>query len=701
MQIDHAPTADGLRFLPSRSLLAGLISARDWSATPVGPAPAWPSAIKSVLASWLDSPQAMFVAWGPELQFFFNEAYLPFLGARGADVVGQPFHEVWPEIWDQVEPIVRDALAGDGRRYEEMPLLMQRNGYPEQTWWTFTYMPLRDENGEVIGMMCTTSEVTASVLPARRAEQQQALQENMLQQMPGFIGLLGGPTHVYEYVNDAYRAFSGERDILGRTVQEVFPELAGQGYLELLDQVYRTGEPFLSHAMPIRLAGENADRHIDLLYYPVRDGLGAVAGIFVGGYDVTKRVRAELDLRSLNDTLEQRVQQRTAELMKTQEALRQSQKVEAIGQLTGGVAHDFNNLLTVIGSAVELLRRPQLAEERRAKYVETIAETVRRAAKLTSQLLAFARRQPLKPEVFVVSRQLASIAELVMPLMGPGIDVRVPENDAEWQVECDVNQFETALVNLAVNARDAMAQQGGTVCFEVGRTAAIPAARNQPGRVGDFVAVSVSDTGHGIAADRLERVFDPFFTTKEVGKGTGLGLSQVFGFTNQSGGDVRVESSPGQGATFTLYLPRAVAARADESAPEPVLPADPEPVGATVLVVEDNEQVGRVCTEILADMGYETEWATDGARALEILARQGSDFDLVFSDVMMPGMTGIELAHTIHRLYPGLPVLLASGYSEVFAEVGVQGLELIQKPYSVDALTRVMRRLLAGRARHS
>ena len=684
--------AQAAGFLQPGGRIGALIAARDWSATSLGALDTWPGAVKSLLASWLDSPQAMFVAWGEDLRFFFNEAYLPFLGARGAAVIGQPFAEVWPEIWADIEPIVRQALAGQGARFEEMPLEMQRNGYAEPTWWTFTYMPLRDEHGRVIGMMCTTADATGAVQAARRAEKYRLLQDSMLQQMPGFVALLTGPAHVYEYVNDAYRVIAGERDFLGRTVREVFPELASQGFYELLDTVYRSGEPFVAHAMPLRLAGEDRDRYIDLLYYPVRSTGDQVTGIFVGGYDITPRVNAELALKGLNETLEQRVDERTAELMQTQAALRQAQKLEAIGQLTGGVAHDFNNLLTVIGNSAELLRRPGLPDERRRKCVETIADTVRRAGKLTGQLLAFARRQPLKPEVFDVVDQVATIAELIRPLMGPGIAVRIPPPGAGLFGECDVNQFEIALVNLAANARDAMAA-GGSFTIEVAAADGIPPGNGQPLRPGAFVAVSARDTGDGIPPAQLDLVFDPFFTTKELGKGTGLGLSQVLGFITQSGGDVRLESTPGHGSTFVLYLPRA-AARPAAAAPADADEAGVDPAHLTVLVVEDNLAVGQICTDILHDLGHTAEWVTDAAAALARLGRGEPRFDLVLSDVMMPGMNGLEMAQIIEQTHPGLPVLLTSGYSDVFATDGTAGRVLIHKPYSVETLRHALRRAL-------
>lgn len=377
------------------------------------------------------------------------------------------------------------------------------------------------------------------------------------------------------------------------------------------------------------------------------------------------------------------------------EALRQSQKMEAIGQLTGGVAHDFNNLLTVIRSSTDLLQRPNLSEERRARYVSAISATVDRAAKLTSQLLAFARRQALQPEVFAACDGVRSIAEMLGTLTGARINIVTHLPEQVCLVNADPSQFDTALVNMAVNARDAMSGEG-TLTINVEPVEKIPAVRHHAAVEGAFVAISITDTGSGISPDRLDHVFEPFYTTKEVGQGTGLGLSQVLGFAKQSGGDVTLTSTVGTGSTFVLYLPRvATAARSAPSSSPADLPEDGR--GTRVLVVEDNVDVGSFSIQALAELGYVPVLAVNAREALSTLA-SGEPFDVVFSDLVMPGMSGIELAEQIRRMYPALPVVLTSGYSHVLAEQGAQGLELLQKPYSVDQLSRVLRKATARNA---
>ena len=395
------------------------------------------------------------------------------------------------------------------------------------------------------------------------------------------------------------------------------------------------------------------------------------------------RLKAAEELRLTQDVLQAR-----------EAALAQSNKLEAIGQLTGGVAHDFNNLLTIIRSSVDFLRRSDLPEDRRLRYVGAISETVDRASKLTMQLLAFARRQALHPEVFDVGRRLQDVVGLLSSFLGSRIRIEQHLCDPACFALADPNQFETALVNLAVNARDAMDGEGH-LKFSLSRVSGMPAIRGHVAAAGDFVAISVSDNGCGIAPDQIDKIFEPFFTTKDVGRGTGLGLSQVFGFAKQSHGEVHVESVLGEGATFTLYLPHSSAEAAQLTRAHA---ADPSPPGEglVILVVEDNEAVGQFSTEMLRDLSYRTVWAANGREALEALSSKRERFDLVFSDVVMPGMGGVELAETIRRLHPGLPVVLTSGYSDVLAQEGSHGFELVQKPYSVEALAVVLRHALTS-----
>jgi PAS domain S-box-containing protein len=384
-----------------------------------------------------------------------------------------------------------------------------------------------------------------------------------------------------------------------------------------------------------------------------------------------------------NQGLERRVAERTRELQIANDALRQSQKMEAIGQLTGGIAHDFNNLLTVIRGSADVLRREGLSEEKRRRYLDAIADTSDRAARLTGQLLAFARRQALRPEVFDAGLRITSIAEMLRSVLGSRIRLEIDADCPDCFVEADTAQFETAVVNMAVNARDAMDGEG-ELKIGVGRVA-------EDGS--EFVCVEVADTGQGIEPDKVDRIFEPFFTTKAVGKGTGLGLSQVYGFTKQSDGEIRVESAVGVGTTFRLLLPaRDDRPKAASEQQEAVRPQS----GGRILIVEDNADVRAFATDLIEDLGFQAEAVASAQAALDRLAA-GSTFDVIFSDVVMPGMSGIEFARIVRRRSPEVPIVLTSGYSHVLVEEGRHGFPLLHKPYSAEGVARALQEAREGK----
>jgi signal transduction histidine kinase len=397
------------------------------------------------------------------------------------------------------------------------------------------------------------------------------------------------------------------------------------------------------------------------------------------------------------------LQAEAAARREAEEALKHSQRLEALGQLTGGVAHDFNNLLTVIRASVDLLNRPQLSEERRQRYITAIADAVARAAKLTSQLLAFARRQTLKPEVFDVGARMQSLHDMLATLLGPAIEIAMRLTAEPCLVNADASQFETALINMATNARDAMHGKGRIV-LEVAAAPTIadtqtPASGNPDlagghdlaGKHG-FVRIAVSDTGIGIPAARLERIFEPFFTTKLVGQGTGLGLSQVFGFARQSGGEVTVASEVGHGSTFSLYLPRVAPHLLPQRQAPNMAPAVAGS-GMSVLLVEDNIELANFAADGLTELGYSITLIDNATDALAELVMDADRFDVVFSDIVMPGMTGLDLAQAVRDRSIGVPVVLTTGYSEALSQDGNLDFELVQKPYAIDQLSRVLHRV--------
>jgi len=729
-------------FLAHGGQMGMLISTKDWSDTGLGAVEGWPDNLKCVLATILGSAKPMYVLWGPELIFFCNDAYVPLLGARLGTVPGRPFAQVWPELWSEFEPILRKALGGQESTYEDMALTLSRNGYAELTWWTFSYLPLRDPQGAVVGVHCITMETTAQVRAqeslldkqkqqAFRVELGNALRHASEAQalMAVSAKMLGQHLHAscvgYAEVDEAGQGCQVRHDWTAGD----FPSVVGTHRLDdfgpLVAQQLRAGctvavhdidhDPFAAGEV-YRAACQAKSKKAFIDAPLVKEGrlaailfvLNAQPRVWTDSeralveevaertWSALQRLQADLELRESNQVLDQR----SAELLHSENALRQSQKLEALGQLTGGIAHDVNNLLAVISSSVELLRNPRLPEDQRGHYLERIFGTVGRAAKLTGQLLAFARQQPLNPEVFDVDRQVQGMADLIRPLMGTQVRIRYEASKEPCLALADINQFETALVNLAVNARDAMEAQG-QITVRVQQVDRIPAGPGRDfqvsDRLGEFVAISVGDTGCGIAADQLEAIFSPFYTTKAVGKGTGLGLSQVFGFAKQSGGDITVMSQPGNGSIFTLYLPRADGAPAPSAAAALAHPSAEKP-GARVLVVEDNDILGEMTCEILNARGYRAVWAASASAGLELLAQENGEFDLIFSDVVMPGISGIEFAEQVRLHYPGLPVVLTSGYNEVMAQDGQHGFELIVKPYTGDTLARVFHTAIAGQA---
>ena len=503
-----------------------------------------------------------------------------------------------------------------------------------------------------------------------------------------------GPNGAISWYNQRWYDYTGTRpeQMEGWGWQSVHDPAVLPEVLERWSRSIATGETF-EMVFPLRGA-DGRFRPFLTRVQPVRNQGGAVVGWFGTNTDISAQREAEEALRRLADELEQRVEARTREREQAQEALRQAQKMEAIGQLTGGVAHDFNNLLTVIRGSVDLLRREDLTEEKRRRYVEAIGSTADRATKLTGQLLAFARRQSLTPELFNVSQSLRDVAGMISTLTGSRVRVELKLAEEAMFVLADRGQFDTAIVNLAINARDAMAGEG-SLTLELRSAAGIPAIRAHAPVRGDFVTVSVKDTGTGIGAEDIDRIFEPFFTTKQVGAGTGLGLSQVIGFAKQSGGDIKVDSRPGAGATFTLYLPRAHPDGA-VTAPAENFVATSNGAGTCVLLVEDNEQVGAFASQALGELGYQSVLALDGSQALAELSKAPERFQIVFSDVVMPGMSGIELAAEVRRRYPKLPIVLTSGYSHVLASDGTHGFELLRKPYSVEQLSRTLQKATAA-----
>jgi PAS domain S-box-containing protein len=947
--------------------------AHDWATSTLGTPTAWPQPLKTLIGVLLTANQPMFIAWGAERTLLYNDAYSEILGNKHP-ALAQDFLQVWSEIRADLEPIVSRAYAGEPVHMGDIELWMQRKGKPEETHFAFSYTPVRDEGGAVAGFFCPCVEITEQVLADRRRAADADRQRRLFEQAPGFITTLAGPEHVFEFANAAYRRLFGDRDFVGKTAREAFPELVGQNFFETLDKVFASGQRFVADHVPIRLQspGESSptERFLDFIYEPVIDEAGQVTGIFVEGYDVTdahraqaelrdsearlsfldrlhaetapladadailatttrlmgehlglsvcayadmdenqdgftirgdwaapgstsivghysladfgrlavknlgaglplivndnrrelapeeaatfqnigiaaticmplvkdgrltalmaihdrvprtwseaelallhevterswahvervaavaelsasearyrtlfetidagfcvvelkfdaqdrpidyrfieanpaferqtglfravgrtarelvpdlelhwielygkvaltgrpmrfeqgseamgrwfdvhalrigdpqsrriailfndisQRREAEARLRQLNDTLESRVSERTVELEQAHEQLRQSQKLEAMGQLTGGVAHDFNNLLSPIVGSLDLLHRKKLGGEREQRLIDGALQSAERARVLVQRLLAFARRQPLQTQAVDVGALVAGMADLVASTSGPRVKVEIDLAHDLYPAMADANQVEMAILNLAVNARDAM-PEGGTLTIAA-KPAIMDAGARADLAAGPYVRLSVADTGVGMDEATLERAIEPFFSTKGIGRGTGLGLSMVHGLASQLGGGLTITSKPGLGTCVELYLP---ATNEGAQQTDRTSDGDARSGAGTVLLVDDEELVRASTADMLAELGYAVVEAGSAEEAFR-LVNAGLTPDLLVTDHLMPGQSGTELAHDLRARWCHLPVLLVSGYAE--AEGVAPDLVRLTKPF--------------------
>jgi PAS domain S-box-containing protein len=816
--------ADPLAFLTEGGEMGRRIREHDWATSPLGPREQWPQALKTAVGIVLASKFPMFIAWGPELRFLYNDGYAEILGAKHPAALGHAFEDVWADIWSEIRPIAERAIAGEASFYENLPLTMTRRGFEEQTWFTFSYSPVRDESGGVGGMLCTCVETTRSVLAEKERVSEAERLRQLFDQSPSFMTMLRSPFHVFELMNASYLQLVGHRDLIGKTVREALPEVEGQGFFELLDEVYRTGQAFTGRSMRIELQREPGaaveERLVDFVFAPVREPDGQVGGIFVEGYDVTERHLAEEALREseerfrliadsapvpmwvskldrtrgfvnrayveflgvsyeeamtfdwrsilhpddaprivtesvageaslekfelvgrfrsggewrwirsvsrprwgahgehagfigvahditelkhaeaalleVNETLEKRVAERTGDLsaaldrlqaevgerLKAEEALRQAQKMEAVGQLTGGIAHDFNNLLTPIMGGLEIIARG-VEDPRLKRMAQSALESSRRGAKLTSQLLAFSRIQRISMAPVAVNDVLGNMQTLLRHTIGGELAVDVDLDPHAGHALCDANQLENAVLNLAINGRDAM-PDGGTLTISTGRTTLAEGADHA---AGEYVCVTVQDSGEGMSEEVLARAVEPFYSTKPMGKGTGLGLAQVYGIARQSGGTLRIESRVGEGTRVDILLPTAAApAPVAEGGEAAAAPAG-ERRTATVLVVDDDPDVRDFLGDSLEALGHKVHRAASGDEALALLSQERPDLALI--DYAMPGMHGADVARLAREILPDLPIVFVTGYAEteqLEAALG-PGAPVLRKPFTVDAL---------------
>jgi len=927
----------------------------------------------------LTSRFEMWLGWGDELCFFYNDAYLPTLGVKHPTALGKPTREVWGEIYDSLigrfASVMRDGIATWD---EALLLILERSGAPEETYHTFSYSPLTGSAGAIGGLMCVVSEETERVISERRLATLQSLASALLPsithaeiaaaahgalatnpqdipfslvtffdrdmpvadplhrvawpydevastgeplhvdlttlafdpphgawdvpardalllpivapggnspigalvlglnplrhqdddvtgfarlltaqiagalatvdartredaeierlrqlfaQSPSFMAVLRGPEHRFELMNPGYLQLVGHRDLIGKSVRDALPEVAGQGFFEMLDAVYANGTPIGGRAVSVSLQRtpdvEPEQRFVDFTYQPIRGGDDQISGVFVEGVDVTDKqvavaalqeseerfrtlaeamrnhawtarpdgyldwfnsqvydysgrptgtldgaawaeivhrddapeagrrwaaaiasgdpYEAEFRLRAadgdyrwhiaravpqrndsgdilrwigtntdiheqkataqaladLNSTLEQQVLERTGELMAAEEALRQSHKMEAVGQLTGGIAHDFNNLLAGITGSLDMmqLRIAQGRPPEIERYVSAAQGAAKRAAALTHRLLAFSRRQTLAPKPTDVKQLIAGMEDLIRRTVGPAVTVETVNAAGLWPSLIDPSQLENAILNLCINARDAMPDGGRITIESANRWMDERAARDRGLDPGQYISLCVSDTGTGMSPEIASRAFDPFFTTKPIGMGTGLGLSMIYGFARQSGGTATIYSEAGQGATLCIYLPRHLGP-ADIAEIGPKIGREHlAGSGETVLVVDDEPTVRMLIVDVLEDLGYTALEAGEGTSALGTL-RSDARIDLLITDVGLPGgMNGRQLADAAREHRPDLKVLFITGYAEnaVLGHGHLDpGMHVLTKPFALEALATRIRDLIMG-----
>ncbi|MET3614261.1 PAS domain S-box-containing protein [Rhizobium aquaticum] len=656
-----------------------------------------------------------------------NQAYLAATMRERGEIIGRNVFDAFPSEPGSVpEEMLRRSLTtviqtGEMDHLALIPYpIAGRDGSIEERFWSATHTPIRGEDGALY-ILQNTMDVTELQRLRHRADGrdiavEKAIMERagkvagqnlllskereylrtLFSQAPSFMAVLRGPTHIFDLANDAYLEIVGRRDIIGKALEDALPEITGQGFIDILDRVFETGEPFVADGARVLLnrgpGGAGEIRFLNFVYQPIMSNR-KVDGIFVQGYDVTEQKQAQARLEDLTSTLEERVEARTQELARVQDMLRQSQKMDAIGNLAGGIAHDFNNLLQVIQGSLQLLGK-RLTDEKSLRLLDNAMMATTRGAKLSSQLLAFGRRQPLEPRVINLGRLVRDLDDLLRRSIGEGIEIETIVSGGLWNTLADSTNVETALLNLAINARDAMAGHG-KLTIELGNAYLDDEYTRKVFGVkpGQYVMLAVTDTGTGIPPDILEKVFDPFFTTKAEGKGTGLGLSMVYGFVKQSGGHVNIYSEPGKGTTVRIYLPRAKAAEDELPAPSTAIVGGNE----TILVVEDDEAVRETAAELLRELGYQVLLARDGQSGVAIV-ESGIRFDLLFTDVVMPGpVKSTALAQIVQKNRPNAAVLFNSGYTEnsiVHDGKLDTGVNFLGKPYTREQLARKVRQVL-------
>ena len=686
-----------------------------------------------------------------------NEAYLKLTDRALEDIVGRRIHDAFaadpqaPETTHVDELLESFSRVLRSKTVDTLPVIRYSIAVSSATgtayqdrYWSATHTAILDEQGEVSAILQHTVDITelqslkaslrsaelrgqplqqieAAIMSRARSMQDEGNQlRQLFAQAPGFVCFLRGPEHVFELVNEAYQQLTGHRELLGKRVLDGLPELQGQAFIDLLDQVYRSGEPYIGRGMRALLQRHPGmapeEVFVDFVFQPIIERDGRVSGIFVQGSDVTEQQRSQWELQEHREHLEELVRERTRELMHSESerrvaeaALMQSQKLEAVGKLTGGIAHDFNNMLQIIGGNLQLLRRNLGADETAQRRLESAVGGVEKGARLASQLLAFASRQPLQPQSVDLGELLGQMSELMSGALGRAVQVDVDIQPNLWPVFADVGNLQAAILNLAVNARDAMTDGGDLFVRLRNRSLDAEQVASHPNAAaGPYVELSVIDEGEGMHPEVLERAFEPFFTTRQDANASGLGLSMVYGFVRQTGGFVVLESEEGRGTSVRVYLPSSVGegahvahetvqaddrgsmveAGASDSAPAPS-------GGMRILFVEDDPTLRMLTGEVMEELGHEVSLCESAEAAIDLLEQRR--FDVLVTDVGLAGMSGIELVRQAKARDAALSVVIASGYAINARDEGLDDLRTMLKPYDIHQVRSLLDSIRAER----
>ncbi len=785
----------------------------------------------------------MALIWGADGILIYNDAYRA-VTAIGADcLIGKKVLDCYAHS-ASFQTHVHSSVFDHGKTlsYKHVEVSLYRGGEYIPAWLSLDYSPVIGASGQRLGILVIVADTTEQVLANRRDIAERDRLRQMFEQAPGFMLMVEGSDLICTLVNSAFMSIIGPRKIIGEPFRAAVPEIEGQGFFELLDGCFATGEPYFARGAEVRLKHFPSDelntRFVDFIFQPIVDEVGAVTGIFIEGSDVTSQVEAsaalheseerfreaanaapvliwisnsqeqaiwvnreyseftgkplneivghgwhdvihpddltrctkvlsdhlknrqrltvdfrmrrhdgawrhmssvgvprvsatgellgfigtcldvtearliEDELRLFTERLEARVEERTialaeandqlrkqiAERERVEETLRQLQRLDAVGQLTAGVAHDFNNLLTIVAGNLEFLERDLTRANITGKPRERLSfmkAATDRGAKLTGQLLAFARKQRLESKPTNLNSVISGMRSLLQSSIGGSYRLEIVLAPDLWTAMVDITQIELMILNLAINGRDAM-EVGGLLTVSTANVVLGPQTRPDAPLAGEYVSVSVSDTGTGMSPDVLSHAYEPFFTTKAVGKGSGLGLPQVFGFAKQSGGGIRIDTQIGVGTVVNVYFPRS----AEVALPEPpempasaVLPIDGR--ARRILLVDDDDAVRSISALMIRELGCHVTEAASGKEALALL-KGGESYDLAVLDFAMPGMNGAEVAREAAKLAPQMPVLFVTGYADISALTQWSEDLIIQKPFRQGELTSKIRRVLGG-----